>query len=47
MDAKLIAVTVKLPERLRARVRERAKKQGKKLQSFYAELLVLALEAGK
>lgn len=45
MDAELIAVTVKLPPRIANEVKRQAKKQGKKLQSFYAELLAAALVA--
>lgn len=43
MEAPLEAVTVKLPPLVKQRVKDLAKKNGKKLQAFYAELLQAAL----
>lgn len=45
MDVSLVPVTVKLPPLTVKRVKDAAKKQGKKLQAFYAELLAAALAA--
>jgi hypothetical protein len=47
MDPELIPVTVKLPKPIAERVKLAAKKQGKKLQSYYAELLAVALGRAK
>lgn len=43
MDAQLFPVTVKLPAPIIKRVKDSAKKQGKKLQAHYAELLLAGL----